>query len=144
MTTTKAPRKPKQGSVRIKPEPVGPWEFIDDELNMIFENEPMADDEYDGPSFKDQVVRLREVLTALREAGQPAPSEILPFDGHFIQIMWVLKKGGDEVQRVYADIECLNAIEVTYTYPDREPSYKTVTDPLTILPQEEAHELQAE
>lgn len=136
---TKAPSSLKQG--RIKPEKKDPWEFIDEELGMIFDNVPLADDEYDGPEFKDQVVRLREIITALRDAGAPAPNEITPLDGHFIQIVWVLKKtiGGEEieVQRVYADIEALEEIDVTYTFPDKPPVYKTVENPLKIFPKSE-------
>lgn len=113
-----------------KPEKKDPWDFIFEELTLLQENTPCADDDYDGPSWEDQSKRLKEVIFALNAAGAPAPTGIFPYDGHYVQIEWILP--GDI--HVYAEIENLTDIQVMYTYPDRAPLDKTVTDPLKILP----------
>lgn len=141
-TASPAPKKGKPVSVPLKPEKKEPWECIDEELAAIDDLPPVI--ECGDPDIWDcQVMMLTNIIFALKQNGAPAPSGIYPYDGPFIQIEWVLKKlvvvDNKEVeveyQRVYADIENSDQIEVTYTYPDRVPHSKTVTDPLDILPQ---------
>jgi hypothetical protein len=114
----------------VKPEKIEPWVQIGLELDSIFDSPPQADSDYTGPSFGDQVVRLQEILSVIREAGHPAPVEVTSFDGHYIQVIWVIQNS----QRIYANIESLQEIEVMYTYLDRESVSKTVTDPTEIFP----------